>query len=220
MKGKKARMFFIFIAIGIVCVVGYSLGDYRDEVSSCSLLPRYNGIQALYDASDIIVSAEISKVNEPFVVDRRDYYMIPDDLTKDDFMPSYSKYVISEASVDKVLKGSLEDQALIEVIQETTMDNQNSIELEEVKIFKEKEKYVLFLKYYNPDSEQAIKDFKTPKYMIVGMYQGQFEVKNDKVRLSEEQKHILNNKSKGLFSQNMTLEDFEQMIQGCNPVIQ
>ncbi len=221
MKSKKLNtiMFMLVIVFTIVAVgvTGYNLVNKDGEVKVHSLIQKFDGLQKMYDGSDIIVTVEVNKVNEPIVVDRRDYLIIPDDLTKDDFMPQFSKFVVSEVKVDKVLKGNIGDQSSIEIIQETTMENQKNEELEQVKVLEEKVKYVMFLKYYNPDTEQAIKDFKSPKYMVVGLYQGQFEVEDNKVLLNDEQKYILNYKSRGLFSPDMTLEGLEEKIQECNP---
>ena len=211
------RIFIILLAIAIVCATGYYLLNKSDNVSVHSLLIKYEDLQALCDASDMIVVAEINRVNDPFIIDRRDYYMIPPDLTKDDFMPSYAKYIISEVKVDKILKGTNKNEPEIEVLQEVSMDGQNDDELEKVNIFKEKEKHILFLKYYTPDNERAKNDFKTPKYMIAGLYQGQFEIVDDMVRFNDEQMNILNYKNPFFFSKSIAQKDFEEMILACTP---
>jgi hypothetical protein len=197
----------IVLTICIVSVTGYNIYGRGTHTSSYSLLPKYSDIQSMYNESDIIVIGEIKKNSEPIIVDRRDYYDLGPNDKKEDFIPVYSKYIVSEVKIDKVLKGAIEKDKSIEVLQETLYDNSSDAELKKVKVYKNKEKYVLFLKYYNLESEQAKKDFKTPKYLPLGMYQGQLEIVDNNVKVDKEKLNIFDN--------DMTVEEIEKIISDC-----
>lgn len=166
----------IILTICIVSIIGYHIYDRGSQISIYSLLPKFSDIQSMFNEIDIIVIGEVKKVNEPFTVDRRDYYILGPEDKKEDFMPWYSNYIVSEVKIIKVLKGDIEQDTLIEVMQETLYDNNSynsaNNRLKNVKVFKNKEKYILFLKYYDLENEQAQKDFKTPKYIPVRMLKG------------------------------------------------
>lgn len=168
----------------------------------------YNDIQSIYDASDVIVIGEIKKVNDPIIVDHRDYVMLGSTDKKEDLMEHYLKFVVSEVKIEKVLKGDVTNDKSIEIIQQVMYDNSSIADLKKVKTYKEKDRYVLFLKYYDIESEQAKKDFKTPKYFPVGMYQGQLEIVDDKVKIDKEKSFIFDNDT-------MSVEEIEEAISNC-----
>ena len=212
MNNKKRNVaLYILVFVVIISVggiIGYNIYGRGSHISDYSSLPRYGDIQSMYDESDIIVIGEVNKVNELFIVDRRDYYILGPTDKKEDFMPWNSSYVVSEVKIYKVLKGNIEQDELIEVIQETFYDNNiySSADdrLKRVKVFKVKEKYVLFLTYFSLDSEQAKKDFKTPKYLPIRMHQGQLAIVDNKVKINKERLSFYGN--------NMTVEDIEKVI--------
>ncbi len=212
MKNKKLNItLYTLVIILTICVVsytGYNIYGKNSQSSGQSLILHYNDIQSIYDASDVIVIGEIKKVNEPIVIDHRDYVMLGSNDKKEDFMEFYLKFNVSELKVEKVLKGDVAKDKSIEVLQQVTYDNNSDKDLKKVKIFKDKEKYVLFLKYYDIESEQSKKDFKTPKYFPVGMYQGQLEIIDNKVKIDKEKSFIFDNNS-------MTIEEIEKAISEC-----
>lgn len=209
MKVRLNHKLTIFLLLGLLVCFSSAL-TYRflisnnSKVTLHSLEIGFSDIKSLVDKSDLIVIGEFKKIKEDIKIDRRDYYMLSDTEKKEDFTPIYSTYSVSDFKIEKIIKGSTDKKETIELLQElenpTTINN----DLKNVKKFKEGDKYILFLRYYDLANEQSKKDFKTPKYFLVNPIQGKLEINKDAI--------VVNEKLNPIFRNTTPVETIEKMI--------
>lgn len=179
---KIITLFSILLVTGIIAYYGVHKYYYKQrEHKVFGLAAYYSSSEELVKNSDNIIIGKVESVEEPFTTNIKDYIVTPSKIDKSKLPDIKDEHICSKVRVIKSIKGNLEPEEVIPILQSGVAAGGNNLTIPQSRILKVNEQYILFLRYTVPTTEQQKKDYKIPLYVVLNPFQGQININNNKL---------------------------------------